>query len=125
MLDYQSFIFEKDFESANQILPSIPTKYYNDLAKFLEGQGFLQEAYEVVKDLDHKFSLAIELNRLEEAKQMIWSGSYDEDLNDKQQKWRQIGDLSLQHGELELAQVKEEVISSNAQRKLKITPQCY
>jgi coatomer subunit beta' len=55
----------RDFETANAILPSIPKDQHNTIAKFLESQGFKEEALQVADDPDIKFDLALQLNKLD------------------------------------------------------------
>ncbi|CAN0485460.1 unnamed protein product [Ectocarpus sp. 12 AP-2014] len=47
MLQYQTAVVRKDFETANSILPSIPKGEYTAVARFLESQGFKDEAFQV------------------------------------------------------------------------------
>lgn len=54
-----------DFEAANAILPSIPKDQHNTIARFLESQGFKEEALLVADDPDIKFDLALQLNKLD------------------------------------------------------------
>ncbi|CBN76271.1 Vesicle coat complex COPI, beta sub-unit [Ectocarpus siliculosus] len=46
MLQYQTAVVRKDFETANSILPSIPKGEYTAVARFLESQGFKDEAFQ-------------------------------------------------------------------------------
>jgi len=41
---------QKDFDMANAILPRVPRRLHTDLAKFLQSQGFLEEAMDVTRD---------------------------------------------------------------------------
>ena len=43
----QTAVVRKDFETANSILPSIPKTEYTAVARFLETQGFKEEAFQV------------------------------------------------------------------------------
>lgn len=43
----QTAVVRKDFETANSILPSIPKSEYTAVARFLETQGFKEEAFQV------------------------------------------------------------------------------
>ncbi len=55
----------RDFETANSILPSVPRDQYNNIARFLDSQGYKEEALAVADDPDVKFDLALQLNKLE------------------------------------------------------------
>jgi Coatomer WD associated region len=44
----------KDFATANALLPSIPVTEYTAVARFLESQGFKEEALAVSRDPDHR-----------------------------------------------------------------------
>ena len=44
ILQYQTAVVRQDFESANKILPTIPRTQYNKIARFLESQGFKEQA---------------------------------------------------------------------------------
>jgi len=52
----------EDFEAAREILPRVPEKYHDHLAKFLDSLEYKEEALTLVRDLDHKFELALQLN---------------------------------------------------------------
>jgi coatomer subunit beta' len=42
----------------------IPPIHHSKLAKFLEANSFLELAFEISPDPDHKFDLAIQLNKI-------------------------------------------------------------
>ena len=52
---------------ANQILASIPPHHHNKIARFLEGQGHKEAALQVATDPEHKFELALQLEKFEVA----------------------------------------------------------
>jgi len=68
------------------------------VAKFLEREGFKELAFEITPDIDHKFDLAIGLNRLKEAFEITQS------LKDGKEKYRRVGDISLKFGDFDLAE---------------------
>lgn len=109
VLNYQTAVVRKDFDTANTILPSIPKSEYSAVAKFLESQGFKEEALIVSPDLDHRFELALDLKKLSIAHQVLLESdkqeSYDADSTDTQSKWKRLGDLALSQGIIELAQM--------------------
>jgi coatomer subunit beta' len=45
----------------SQVLPSIPVEHHNKVARFLEAQGFKEEALEIATDPDYKFELAVQV----------------------------------------------------------------
>lgn len=65
VLEYQTAVVRKDFDRANELLRAVPKEQYNDIAKFLQSQGFKEEALMVTRDPDHKFELALQLNKLD------------------------------------------------------------
>lgn len=54
------------------------------MARFLEGQGLKDLALEVATDPDHKFDLALSLNRLDIALELARSA-------DVEHKWKSVG----------------------------------
>lgn len=107
VLNYQTAVVRKDFDSANAILPSIPKSEHNAVARFLESQGFKEEALSVTADPDHKFELAIDLRKMDIAHKVLLEESTkrgEEDSTDMNGRWRRLGDLALSNGNLPLAQ---------------------
>lgn len=104
VLNYQTCVVRKDFESANSILPSIPKSEYNAVARFLESQGFKEEALTVTMDPDHKFELAIDLRKMDIARAVLTEiSSREEDSTEANNRWRRLGDLALANGDIELS----------------------
>jgi len=104
VLQYQTAIVRQDFEVANAILPQIPESEFSDVARFLESQGFKEEALAVSRDSDQKFDLAIELGKLELALELLEAvPEEDKDTTEVLSKWKRLGDLALQQGNLSLA----------------------
>ena len=66
VLEYQTWVLRGNFDEANQILGSgtIPTTENNNIARFLESQGYKEEALEVADDPDLRFSLALQVSFL-------------------------------------------------------------
>lgn len=127
VLNYQTAVVRKDFTTANALLPTIPRSEYAAVAKFLESQGFKEEAMAVTTDNDHRFELAIDLKHVDIGLQILIdddnaantkygtaaSGSSvaagargvpAEDSTEVQSKWRRLGDLALGLGDIEVAQ---------------------
>lgn len=104
-LQYQTAVVRKDFQTANALLPSIPVTEYTAVARFLESQGFKEEALAVSRDPDHKFDLACELGHLPVAKKLLDDMPPEEyDTLDAQSKWKRLGDLALSNCDLALVE---------------------
>ena len=56
-----------ELDKALALKPSIPESQYGKLAKFLEANGQKTMAYEMTPDMDHKFELALALNKVQDA----------------------------------------------------------
>jgi len=104
VLNYQTAVVRKDFETANQILPGIPKSEHAAVARFLESQGFKEEALAVTNDPDHKFELAIDLRNMSIAHAVLQECKDDVDSTEYQSKWKRLGDLALHYGDITLAQ---------------------
>ena len=102
MLEYQTAVVRGDFDMANEILPRIPADQMDHIARFLESQGFKEEALQLSTDPDQKFDLAVQLAKLDVAKQIMIENIGDSDTTDAQHKWKQLGDLALNDCKLDL-----------------------
>ena len=119
VLSYQTAVVRKDFVTANALLPMIPTSEHSAVARFLESQGFKQEALAVTTDNEHKFELSVDLKRLDIAHKVMLEidaaapeGEKGDFLSaggsgsiDLQSKWRRLGDLALANGQIALAEL--------------------
>ncbi|KAL7681162.1 putative WD40/YVTN repeat-like-containing domain superfamily, coatomer alpha subunit [Plasmopara halstedii] len=107
MLEYQTAVVRRDFESANAILPKIPADQMDHVARFLESQGFKEEALALSTDPDQKFDLAVQLAKLDVAHEIMLK-EIDKERKDvdieTQHKWKQLGDLALNDCQLALAE---------------------
>ncbi|KAG8252323.1 Coatomer subunit beta', variant 2 [Homalodisca vitripennis] len=97
VLEYQTAVMRGDFETADKVLPTVPTQYRTRVAHFLEKQGFKQQALAVSTDPEHRFELALQLGELEVATTLAREAGHT-------QKWRQLAELATTKGELGLAQ---------------------
>uniref|UniRef100_A0ACD5XWM0 Uncharacterized protein n=1 Tax=Avena sativa TaxID=4498 RepID=A0ACD5XWM0_AVESA len=97
LIEYKTLVMRGDLESANEILPSIPKTQYNSVAHFLESRGMLEEALEIATDADYKFDLAVQLGKLEVAKDIAVEAQ-------SESKWKQLGELAMSTGKLEAAE---------------------
>ena len=62
VLEYQTAVMRRDFETADRVLPTIPKEQRTRVAHFLEKQGFKAQALHVSSDPEHRFELAIQVN---------------------------------------------------------------
>lgn len=98
VLEYQTAVMRKDFDTANKVMPVIPKEHRTRVAHFLEKQGFKKQALAVSTDPEHRFELALSLEDLEIAHELAKEAN-------SQQKWRQLASLATQQGRIDL--VKE------------------
>ena len=96
VLEYQMAIMREDYEQADSLLPNIPDNQRTRVAYFLEKQNQKERAVAITRDLGHKFDLAISLKDLELSHQLA-------EEEDSQDKRRQVADIALAEGRLELA----------------------
>ena len=89
--------FSLFFVAAERTLSQIPKEQHNKLAHFLEGQDLKDVAFRVSSDPEHKFELALQLRDLKSAREVLLQ-------SESEQKWRQLGDLSLADFDLPLAE---------------------
>uniref|UniRef100_A0A1D1YCR9 Coatomer subunit beta'-2 n=2 Tax=Anthurium amnicola TaxID=1678845 RepID=A0A1D1YCR9_9ARAE len=97
LIEYKTLVMRGDLDHANEILPSIPKEYHNSVAHFLESRGMLENAMEVATDPNYRFYLAVQLGRVEVAKAIAVEVQ-------SESKWKQLGDLALSSGKLEMAE---------------------
>ncbi|KAL3633027.1 hypothetical protein CASFOL_026011 [Castilleja foliolosa] len=98
LIEYKTLVMRGDLESANNVLPSIPKEHHNSVAHFLESRGMIEDALEIATDPDYRFELAINLGKLEIAKDDIATSAQSES------KWKQLGELAMSTGMLEMAE---------------------
>ena len=55
VLEYQTAVMRKDFETADRVLPTIPVSHRTRVAHFLEKRGFKKQALAVSSDPEHRF----------------------------------------------------------------------
>ncbi|RHX99140.1 hypothetical protein DYB36_009999 [Aphanomyces astaci] len=106
LLEYQTAVVRHDFTTANAILPRIPPDLMDVVARFLESQGYKEEALVLSTDPDQKFDLAVQLAKLDVAKDIMMAREHDQHASatDTQHKWKQLGDLALNDGNYTLAE---------------------
>jgi len=105
VLQYQTAVMRGDFDAANELLPNIPESEYTKVARFLESQGFKEEAFAVTTDQDHKFDLALELGQTETAHALLLeTPDEDKDSTETESKWKRLSDAALKENNLELVE---------------------
>lgn len=95
VLEYQTAVVRQDFETAASVLPSIPVEQHNRIARFLEAQGYKEEALQVATDNEHRFELAMALEKMDVAYQIVTE-------NESDIKWKQLGDMALRKAQFDL-----------------------
>ncbi|KAL0397069.1 UNVERIFIED_CONTAM: Coatomer subunit beta'-2 [Sesamum calycinum] len=97
LIEYKTLVMRGDLERANEVLPSIPKDHLNSVAHFLESRGMVEDALEVATDPDYRFELAVQLGKLEIAKEIATVAQ-------SESKWKQLGELAMSTGMLEMAE---------------------
>ena len=97
VLEYQTAVMRRDFETADKVLPTIPKEQRTRVAHFLEKQGFKQQALAVSSDPEHRFELAVQLGDLKIAYDLAAEAQSEE-------KWKQLADLATAKSQFVLAQ---------------------
>lgn len=78
-------------------LKEIPESNLTKLAKFLESHDKKDVAFQITPDEDHKFDLAITLNKVDSAYEIA-------EKQQSQEKWKRVGDIALLSGFFSLAE---------------------
>lgn len=105
VLQYQTAVMRGDFDAANELLSSIPETEYTTVARFLESQGFKEEALAVTTDADHKFDLALELGHIGVAHTLLKETTNEEkDSTETMAKWKRLSDAALKDSNFELCE---------------------
>jgi len=97
VLEYQTAVMRRDFETADKVLPTVPKEQRTRVAHFLEKQGFKSQAMAVTCDPEHKFELAIQLGDLKVAYELAKEA-------EAEQKWKQLAELATSKCQFGLAQ---------------------
>lgn len=97
LVNFQAAILAEDMHGAQAFFKEVPESQHSKLAKFLEANGQKEMAFNVTPDRDHKFDLALTLNRVEDA----FSIAEEQQSADK---WRKVGDIALMQGQFSLAE---------------------
>ncbi|XP_078696891.1 coatomer subunit beta'-like isoform X5 [Branchiostoma floridae x Branchiostoma belcheri] len=97
VLEYQTAVMRRDFDTADKVLPTIPKEQRTRVAHFLEKQGFKPQALVVTCDPEHKFELALQLGELNTAYELAQEAQHE-------QKWKQLAELATSKCQFSLAQ---------------------
>jgi coatomer subunit beta' len=97
VVEYQTLVLRGDLDAANQMLPDINEDQKNKIARFLEGQGYKEQALEVATDPEHRFDLALSLDQLQIALELARTA-------DVEHKWKTVGDAALSTWDMALAE---------------------
>ena len=86
------------YQALKEIIDQVPENHTSKIAKFLESMNFKDIAFDVTIDEEHKFDLAVSLNKIRDA--------YNIAMQDSQnyEKLRKVGDISLKIGDFNLAE---------------------
>ena len=95
--EYQTLVLRGDMDAANEMLPDIQEDQKNKIARFLEGQGYKEQALEVATDPEHRFELALSLDELDIALDLARKA-------DIEHKWKTVGDVALSAWKMALAE---------------------
>nr|CAG4642317.1 EOG090X01FO [Evadne anonyx] len=97
VLEYQTAVMRRDFETADRVLPSVPKEQRTRVAHFLEKQGFKQQALAVSADPEHRFELSLQLGDLKLAYQLATEAQ-------SEHKWKQLADIATNKCQFDMAQ---------------------
>lgn len=98
VLEYQTAVMRRDFDTADRVLPTIPKEHRTRVAHFLEKQGFKQQALQVSTDVEHRFDLALQIGDLTTALELARE-------SENPQKWSQLAEVATAQNHFDL--VKE------------------
>eukprot|EP00392_Amoebophrya_sp_AT5.2_P001330 g1332.t1 len=114
LISYQSCIINKDFANSQKYFAVLPESYHTKVARFLQHQGYPEEALKVAgvhkaivvsKDRDHQLDLAMTLGKLHFARDVIAASEVEQTAAQTaiKGKWKTLGDTALENGDFELA----------------------
>ncbi|GFR46714.1 hypothetical protein Agub_g8337 [Astrephomene gubernaculifera] len=96
LIEFKARITADELDSAMELLPSIPQDQHNSVARFLEAKGMISTALQVATDQEYRFDLAVQLGDLGVAQAIAAK-------LDSTSRWKQLGEMALTAGKLELA----------------------
>lgn len=98
VLEFQTLVLRGELDEAKTaILPNIEGKEnLLKISRFLEGQGYLEDALDVSPDADQKFDIALGLGKLSLANEIVLD-------DENEHKWRRLADAALEKFNFKLA----------------------
>lgn len=96
-MEFQTLVLRGDLDAALAMLPDVADDQKNKIARFLEGQGFKEQALEIATDPEHRFDLALGLGELGIALELARAA-------DVEHRWKTVGDAALAGWDLALAE---------------------
>ncbi|KAF5363874.1 hypothetical protein D9756_000063 [Leucocoprinus leucothites] len=121
VVEYQTAILRGDTEQAEELLKDVPKGEVNKVARFLEGRDMKELALKISTDPEHKFDLALSLDDLETAHNILLSISSSTTTSSSsssatpqsegeseltalaEMKWKSLGDRALAVWRFDLA----------------------
>lgn len=97
VMEYEAAILRGDIAAADSLVSRLPPEQVNHVAQFLASTGHKELALSLATDSDLRFSLAMQLKRLEMAFDLAAQA-------DSPHWWRQLGDLALAEWKTSLAE---------------------
>ncbi|TFK63457.1 coatomer protein [Pluteus cervinus] len=99
VVEYQAAVLREDMAAAEELLPTLPKDQLNKVARFLEAKDLKELAIQVTTDPDHKFDLALQLDDLDTASDIVRTVPEPE----AEGKWKALGDRALAVWRFDLA----------------------
>lgn len=97
VVEFQTLVLRDELGAALEMLNDIPTDQKPKIARFLEDMGYKEEALDISTDPEHRFDLALQLNKLDIALSLARE-------RDEEHKWRVVGDTALTAFDAKLAE---------------------
>ena len=99
LIEYKTLVLRGEMEAAEEFSAPSLREQHASVAKFLESRGQVAEALRVATDPDYRFELAVQLGELGIAREIV----ENEDMAAGEMKWKQLGELAMAGGDIELA----------------------
>ena len=96
VVEFKTLVLRGELEAAEEVLETIPVEQHNSIARFLESRGLVSDALRIATDPDFKFELAVQLGELDIAREIVETEGANES------KWKQLGELAMANGDLDL-----------------------
>lgn len=96
-INYQIEILHENFEKAGELLKKIPENFNDKIISFLEKFNLSELSFEITKNPNQKFSLALKLKKLNDAYNLAKEANNSE-------KLKMVSDLAIELGEFNFAE---------------------